>query len=75
MVNRQRRGFGLPLNLLIGCGGAVLGGALFWLFNLFPTLDTIAISLRDIVAAVIGSFFVLLALWFWKARSVAARSA
>jgi uncharacterized membrane protein YeaQ/YmgE (transglycosylase-associated protein family) len=71
VVNRQREGFGLPMNIALGCGGAVLGGAVFWLFDLFPSLDTIAISLRDIVAAVAGSFVVILALWFWKGRSVA----
>ena len=74
VVSRQREGFGVPLNMAIGCGGAVFGGALFWLFNLFPALDTISISLRDIIAAIIGSFFVLLALWFWKARRTAGPS-
>ena len=66
IVNRQREGFGIVLNVALGCGGAILGGLVFWMFDLFPTLDTISISLRDLVAAIIGSFIVLVALWFWR---------
>jgi uncharacterized membrane protein YeaQ/YmgE (transglycosylase-associated protein family) len=65
-VRRERRGFGIWRNLGLGLLGALVGGLLFWLFGLFPGLDTVRISLRDIVAAIVGSFIVLLALWIWQ---------
>ncbi len=35
------------------------------MFGLFPRLDWISISLRDVVAAFVGSLIILLALWLW----------
>ena len=66
LVTRERRGFGLLRNLGMGLIGAFVGGLLFRLFGLFPDLDQIAISLRDLVAACAGSLLVLLALWAWQ---------
>jgi uncharacterized membrane protein YeaQ/YmgE (transglycosylase-associated protein family) len=63
LVKRERKGFGLLANLGLGLAGALVGGALFRLLGLFPDLDKIAISLRDVVAALIGSLIVLGALW------------
>jgi uncharacterized membrane protein YeaQ/YmgE (transglycosylase-associated protein family) len=50
-------------------GGAFIGGLFFRLLNLFPELDRVSVSLRDIVAAVIGSFIILAALWVWRRGS------
>ena len=50
----------------MGLIGACVGGLLFRAFGLFPRLDGIVISLRDIVAACAGSLLVLTALWIWK---------
>ena len=66
IVRRERRGFGVWRNLWLGLVGALVGGLLFWLLGLFPGLDSVRISLRDVVAAVIGSFIVLLALSLWQ---------
>ena len=66
LVKRKRRGFGVARNLSIGLIGALVGGFLFRLFGLFPGLDKVAISLRDVVAAVAGSLLVLATLWFWQ---------
>lgn len=66
IVKREKRGFGLQTNLLLGLGGAVLGGLIFHLFGILPGLDKIAISLRDVVAAVAGSFLILAAFWLWR---------
>jgi len=66
IVRRERRGFGIWRNLGLGLVGALVGGLLFWLLGLFPGLDTVRISLRDVVAAVIGSFIVLAALSLWQ---------
>lgn len=69
MVRRERRGFGLYGNLLLGLTGALIGGAIFRLLGLFTVLDTISISLRDVVAAVVGSLLVLAAQWWWRRSS------
>lgn len=66
IATRQRRGFGFFYNLGLGLIGGVIGGALFRLFTLLPALDRIAISLRDVVAAVVGSLLFLIALWVWQ---------
>jgi len=66
IVKGEKRGFGLQTNLLLGLGGAILGGLIFHLFGLLPNLDKIAISLRDIVAALAGSFLILAAFWLWR---------
>ena len=66
MVKRDREGFGIIRNLGLGLAGALVGGLLFRLFRLWPGLDQIAISLRDVVAAFIGSMLVLIGLWAWQ---------
>ncbi|HXF55143.1 MAG TPA: GlsB/YeaQ/YmgE family stress response membrane protein [Hyphomicrobiaceae bacterium] len=62
----ERRGFGMARNLGVGLAGALVGGLLFRLLGLWPGLDRVSISLRDVVAAVIGSLLVLAALWLWR---------
>jgi uncharacterized membrane protein YeaQ/YmgE (transglycosylase-associated protein family) len=62
----DRKGFGLMRNLAVGLVGALIGGFLFRMINIFPELDKISISLRDVVAAFVGSLIVLGALWLWQ---------
>ena len=64
LVTRQRAGFGLWRNLGVGLVGALVGGfrAFGWLADLAP----VAISLRDVIAALAGSLVVLGALWLWR---------
>jgi len=59
----NRSGYGFLRNLGLGLIGALVGGWLFRMFGLFPNLGKIVISLRDIVAAFVGSLIVLVALW------------
>ncbi len=66
IITWQRKGYGLLRNLALGLVGALIGGLLFRLFGLFPGLDNIAISLRDVVAAFLGSLIVLVGLWLWQ---------
>jgi uncharacterized membrane protein YeaQ/YmgE (transglycosylase-associated protein family) len=66
VITWERAGFGRLRNLGLGLSGAVVGGLIFRLFGLFPRLDKIAISLRDIVAAFLGSLILLAALWLWQ---------
>ena len=66
LMTRERGGFGLFRNLALGLAGALIGGALFRVFGIWPGLDKIAISLRDVIAAFVGSLVVLAALWSWQ---------
>ena len=66
VIKRERRGFGLLANLGLGLAGALIGGVLFRLLNLFPGLESIAISMRDVLAALFGSLLVVLSLWLWE---------
>ena len=67
-VRWQREGFGWWTNLGIGLVGALVGGLLFHLFGILPGLDSISVSLRDVVSAVTGSILFLLGLWLWNKR-------
>jgi uncharacterized membrane protein YeaQ/YmgE (transglycosylase-associated protein family) len=66
IITWDRKGFGLLRNLAVGLAGALVGGLLFRLLGLLPQLDKFAISLRDVVAAVVGSLIVLTGLWLWQ---------
>ncbi len=48
--------------------GALIGGATFRLFGIWPGLEAFSISLRDVVAAIIGSLIFLAVLWFVRNR-------
>ncbi len=61
-----REGFGIVRNLGLGLAGALIGGFFFRIFGLFPSLDLIAFSLRDVVAAFAGSLILLAGLWLWQ---------
>ena len=63
IIKRERKGFGALRNLGLGLVGALVGGLLFRLLDLFPELDKVTISLRDVVAATVGSLLVLAVLW------------
>jgi uncharacterized membrane protein YeaQ/YmgE (transglycosylase-associated protein family) len=67
-VARARRGFGLVRNLGLGLIGAVVGGLIFRIFGLLTSLDSIAVSLRDVVDAFMGSLLVLVVIWLWQLR-------
>lgn len=66
LVRWQRGGFGWWANLGIGLVGALVGGIIFNLFGILPGLETISISLRDIVSAFVGSILFLVGLWLWQ---------
>jgi len=70
LITWERKGFGLVRNFALSLAGALIGGLLFRLFGLFPALDRLAISLRDVVAAVLGS---LLVLTVWATFSIISR--
>lgn len=63
IVTGKWAGLGRWSSLGVGLVGALIGGLIFSLFGIWPGLDAIAISLRDIVAAFVGSLIFLLVLW------------
>lgn len=63
LVKRRREGFGYVLNLGIGMGGAVIGGMIFGGFGILKQLETISISVQDLVAGVTGALLLLLGVW------------
>jgi uncharacterized membrane protein YeaQ/YmgE (transglycosylase-associated protein family) len=66
IVTGSREGLGRWTGLGIGLIGALIGGALFRLFNILPGLESLSISLRDVVAAFIGALIFLAILWLVK---------
>ena len=52
--------------MALGLAGAIVGGLLFRLLGLLPGLDQITISMRDVVAAFVGSLIVLAAIGLWR---------
>ena len=62
----RMRGFGVLRNLALGATGALVGGGVFTLFRLFPNLDLITISARDLLAAFLGSLVVFFLHWVWQ---------
>ena len=67
VVTGKWAGLGRWTGLGVGLIGALIGGLIFNLFGIWPGLDAILISLRDIVAAFIGSLIFLLVLWIIRA--------
>jgi LPXTG-motif cell wall-anchored protein len=48
--------------------GALIGGAIFNLFNIDFGLGDVAISLKDLISAFIGSLILLLVIWVARRR-------
>ena len=53
-------------NLGLGLAGALIGGGVFRIFGVLPGLDSIAISIRDVIAAIAGSLPLVIAFWLWQ---------
>ena len=68
VVTGKWEGLGRWTSLGIGLVGALIGVAIFRLFGIWPGLEAFSISLRDVVAAIIGSLIFLAALWFARSR-------
>ena len=66
VLTGSREGLGRWTGLGIGLIGALIGGALFRFFNIWPGLESLSISLRDVVAAFIGALIFLGILWLVK---------
>lgn len=61
LVKRSKSGFGRRGNLAVGLFGALIGGALFELFDVDLGLGNVSVSLEDLVAAFVGALIFLIA--------------
>ena len=68
IVVKRKEGFGHFTNLGIGLVGALIGGAIFNLFGINFGLGEVAISLKDLLSAFIGSLILLLGIWVARRR-------
>ena len=62
----SKRGEGLLFDILLGVGGAVLGG---WLFNAFGATGVTGLSAGSLLLAIVGAV-VLLVAWYVIRRAV-----
>lgn len=60
LLKRSKSGFGRRGNLVIGLFGALIGGALFELFDVDLGLGEVSVSLEDLVAAFVGALIFLI---------------
>lgn len=65
LLSRNRQGFGLWQNLLIGVAGAFVGGLIFNLLNI-NIAPGVVVSLNDVIAALVGAVVLVLAWRFVK---------
>ena len=65
---KGKGGYGRISNLGIGLIGALLGGGIFAVFRIDLGLGNIAVSLQDVLAALIGSVLFVVGLKIYKRR-------
>jgi uncharacterized membrane protein YeaQ/YmgE (transglycosylase-associated protein family) len=63
LATRRKKGYGRFRNLLLGMGGALVGGVLFNDLGIDLGLGDLSISGEDLVAAFVGSALVLILVW------------
>lgn len=63
LVTFSKEGFGRWLNLGLGMLGALVGGLIFWLFNIDLGLGELKITFEDLLAAFLGSLLCLIGWW------------
>lgn len=64
LVTFSKAGFGVLTNIGVGMIGAIVGGALFRLFNIDLGLGEMKVTGEDLVAAFVGSLLCILIWWF-----------
>lgn len=66
LVKRKKEGFGWLTNFGIGIAGAIIGGLIFWIFQIDLGLSGLSISAEDLIEAFLGSLLLLLGLWIYR---------
>ncbi|MCA9912514.1 MAG: GlsB/YeaQ/YmgE family stress response membrane protein [Anaerolineae bacterium] len=64
IVRRNRTGFGVLGNIVIGLIGALIGGFIFQALNISVSNLTLSFSLDAFIAAIVGSLILVLLLSF-----------
>jgi uncharacterized membrane protein YeaQ/YmgE (transglycosylase-associated protein family) len=73
LVTFSKAGFGTLTNIGVGMIGALVGGAIFRLFNIDLGLGEIKVTGEDLVAAFVGSLLCIVIWWFARrTKTVAA---
>jgi uncharacterized membrane protein YeaQ/YmgE (transglycosylase-associated protein family) len=62
LVTRSAKGYGILRNVVLGMAGAVIGGILVDLTNIHLTDKSLTFELMDVIAAVVGSVLLLIAI-------------
>ena len=68
LVTAKWEGLGRWTSLGVGLVGALIGGAIFRVFKIGSGLESVSVSLRDVLAAVVGSLIFLAVLWAIRMR-------
>lgn len=63
LATRSKEGYGRIINTLLGMAGAIVGGALFQIFKIDLGLGELKVTFEDLVAAFVGSVFLLVIVW------------
>ena len=63
LMTFKKEGLGFWTNLGVGMVGALIGGFIFHVFNIGPVLAEIKITLRDLIAAFLGSLLFIVIWW------------
>jgi uncharacterized membrane protein YeaQ/YmgE (transglycosylase-associated protein family) len=72
LVTFSKAGFGTLTNIGVGMIGAIVGGALFRLFNIDLGLGEMKVTGEDLVAAFFGSLLCIVIWWFVKRSKASA---
>jgi uncharacterized membrane protein YeaQ/YmgE (transglycosylase-associated protein family) len=69
LVTFSKRGFGTWINVLLGMLGALVGGLIFWAFNINLGLGELKITFEDLISAFVGSLLCILVWMLILSRS------
>ncbi len=70
LVTRTKEGFGRWINLGVGLVGALIGGVIFNILPFDFGLGEIKVSLKDLIAAFVGSLLFLFFVWVFQRRKL-----
>nr|NIP85495.1 GlsB/YeaQ/YmgE family stress response membrane protein [Planctomycetales bacterium] len=68
LATRSKEGYGRVVNTLLGMAGALVGGGVFQVFNINLGLARLEFSIEDLLAAFIGSVFLLVVIGGVRAK-------
>lgn len=66
LVTLSKEGLGHWTNMAVGMVGALVGGFIFWLFNINLGLGQIQVTGENVVSAFAGSLICIIAWWLYR---------